>query len=529
MASNAAPIAPASPACLCTMISGVLPEPWKRCADEIHLRLDRGKIVLGASLQDEARSQFRQIGDFGDVEPDIFGQYGRQPGQDFVRLPPLPLEAGDVRLQKDGAAVREDGHLARRKCDLRKLLDFESEAFGDCLQEVAVSGGALGIQLEILDPPVFQNDQLDVLPAHIDDGIRALVVVQRGFGMRDGFDQGNVGADDVPQRVLGIPGGCRSQHLDPRALRFDLAAQLFEDLDRVLDRIAFGKLIGPGQDFAVQREKHGLGGGGSAVDADEASRGVSRVEFGRHERRRRIGLQKGLTSSSDPTSAGMPRPPLLRPSARPCVQILELRRSADTGRPPSLLLCRIPRRPARRSIPHPGALGSNLPGVLPSGICTPRSSHISAMLCCQASRMPGMKAFGTAQQQNVRKQRVAAGQHLQILEHEGFEQRSHQFFGRDSLLLQAVDIGFGKYAAFAGDRVQADSGIAQLAQVFERNPQLGADFVDDGAGAAGALVVHGRDFFDAAGLGIFSQDDDLWRPARRFRRRKRLRDRAAPP
>ena len=118
--------------------------------------------------------------------------------------------------------------------------------------------------------------------------------MQCGFRMGDRLDQRDIGADDIPQRILGVSGRCRAQHLDPGALSFDLAAQLLENLDRVLDRIALGKLIGPGQDLAFQGKEHGLGGCGAAVDSDEASRRISRIEFGRRERRRGIILQKCL-------------------------------------------------------------------------------------------------------------------------------------------------------------------------------------------------------------------------------------------
>ena len=44
------------------------------------------------------------------------------------------------------------------------------------------------------------------------------------------------------------------------------------------------------------------------------------------------------------------------------------------------------------------------------------------------------------------------------------------------------------------------SDVAHLAELFGGNAQLGVDLVDDGARAAGALVVHRRNFLLAAGV-----------------------------
>ena len=109
----------------------------------------------------------------------------------------------------------------------------------------------------------------------------------------------------------------------------------------------------------------------------------------------------------------------------------------------------------------------------------------------------------------MRTQRVSAGQHRQILQHDGVEQGSHQLIRRDALLLQAVDVGLGEDAALAGDGMQLDADVALVAQFCGGNLQLGVDLVDDGARAAGALVVHRRNFLLAAGVLVFLEDDDL--------------------
>ena len=139
------------------------------------------------------------------------------------------------------------------------------------LQEVAVAGRALRVQLEILHAPVLQNDELDVLAAHVADDVGVGIEVQRRLGVRHGFDHGRVGVQHVLQDVLGVAGGADAQNL--RAWRPALrpAARRFANMSmRVFDGIALGELVALHQDVLVLIEQHGLGGSGAAVDAHEA-------------------------------------------------------------------------------------------------------------------------------------------------------------------------------------------------------------------------------------------------------------------
>ena len=115
----------------------------------------------------------------------------------------------------------------------------------------------------------------------------------------------------------------------------------------------------------------------------------------------------------------------------------------------------------------------------------------------------------SAEQQDVRQQRVAAGEHRQVLPDDRVEQRRHQLIRRHAHLLQAVDVGLGEHAAFAGDRVDLDARVPHVGKLVARDLQLRVDLVDDGARPAGALVVHRRDLLLLARLGVFFEDDDL--------------------
>ena len=104
---------------------------------------------------------------------------------------------------------------------------------------------------------------------------------------------------------------------------------------------------------------------------------------------------------------------------------------------------------------------------------------------------------------------MTAGQDGEVLQHDGVEQRGHQLVGRNALFLQAVDVGLGEDATLAGHGMQLDANVALVAEVCCGNLQLGVDLVDDGAGTAGALVVHRRNLLLAAGVLVFLEDDDL--------------------
>ena len=87
--------------------------------------------------------------------------------------------------------------------------------------------------------------------------------------MGDGFDQRDIGVQDIFEDVFGISGGTDTQNFQRGAFALDLLPQLLKHLNPVLDRIAVGKLIGLAKDFAAGAQQDRLGGGGSAIDADK--------------------------------------------------------------------------------------------------------------------------------------------------------------------------------------------------------------------------------------------------------------------
>ena len=210
----------------------------------------------------------------------FLGSTLHRPGHDLFRLPSLALEIHDVALHEHRAAVAERREALGAEGRVGVLLHRHVEALRGGLQEVAVARRALRVQLEILHAAVLEDDDLDVLAAHVADDVHVVVEVQAGFGVRHGFHQRGIGAHHVLQNVLGVAGGADAQNLQLRALIANLAVELLQHLDGVFDRVALGKLVGLGQNAAlvVLGEQHGLGGGGAAIDADEAFHHFARLE-----------------------------------------------------------------------------------------------------------------------------------------------------------------------------------------------------------------------------------------------------------
>ena len=228
-------------------------EGVKAGAQKIHFRFDGGEIVLCAPLQNEACAQRRQAWHLGDIQKNIPRQHGRQAGQNFFRPPALALEVDDVGLQKHSAAVAEHRHGGGGESHIRIVLDRDAKSFRRGLQEIAVAGGALCVELEVFDAAILEDDELDVLSADIDDDVRIITEAQRRLGVRHGFNQGDVGRQHALQNVLGVAGRAHAEDFQMRALRFNLLAQILEEVDRVLDRVALGELVGFREHLAVLR------------------------------------------------------------------------------------------------------------------------------------------------------------------------------------------------------------------------------------------------------------------------------------
>ncbi len=251
----------------------LLGHPAESAGDEIHLALNRREVVLRTALQDERLAELGQVGNLRDVEPDVLGQDVAQPGHDLARRPALPLEIDDVRLHEHRAAVAEARHRLGAEGDVRELLNLETKGLCRALQEVAVARRALRVELEVLDLPVLEDDELDVLPADVDDHVGLGVKVHARLRVRDRLDEGDVGVQHVFEDVFGIAGRADAEHVQLAALIFDLLLQKGEDFHRVFDGVALGELIGFADDVLLHVEQDALGARTAAVETDECLHG----------------------------------------------------------------------------------------------------------------------------------------------------------------------------------------------------------------------------------------------------------------
>ena len=143
--------------------------------DEVHLGFHNSEVILRAALQDEARTEIGQVRDAGDIEENVLREDRGEPGKDLLGAPALALEVDDVGLHEDSAAVAEYRHRLSPEGLVGELLDGNPNIFRCRLEEVAVPGRTLRVQLEVFDAAVLQDDQFDVLAADVHDDMRIVV------------------------------------------------------------------------------------------------------------------------------------------------------------------------------------------------------------------------------------------------------------------------------------------------------------------------------------------------------------------
>src|SRR5215472_11431079 len=143
--------------------------------NKVHFSLHRRQVLLRPSLKHKTVSELGQVGNAGNIQENILGQYRGQARQDLFGLPALALEVYDVRLHEHGAAVAEHRHGLRGEGDVGVLINGNAQRLRGGLQEIAVAGRALRVELEVLDAAIFKDDQLDVLAADVHDHVRILV------------------------------------------------------------------------------------------------------------------------------------------------------------------------------------------------------------------------------------------------------------------------------------------------------------------------------------------------------------------
>src|SRR4029077_12455439 len=109
------------------------------------------------------------------VQEHVLGKHRRETRQDFLSPPALTLEIHDVRLHENRAAVPENWHGLSGERQIGVLFHGQPKSFCGRLQEIAVPRRALRVELKIFHAAVMENDDLYVLPAHVDDDVWILI------------------------------------------------------------------------------------------------------------------------------------------------------------------------------------------------------------------------------------------------------------------------------------------------------------------------------------------------------------------
>ena len=181
--------------------------------DEVDLSLDHGKVAMRPALQHETATGRTQVLKLAGINPHVERKHGSKPGHDFLGRPAFALLIDDVGLQEHAAAHGQARHRLRFEGAGGVFLERNSVALGHALQECAVAGRALRVQAEVGDRSLPQHHDLHVGAADVADHVCVREDMQSRFGVRDGFDHAEIGAEDAAQEILAVAG--ESERGDP--------------------------------------------------------------------------------------------------------------------------------------------------------------------------------------------------------------------------------------------------------------------------------------------------------------------------
>jgi hypothetical protein len=199
-----------------------------------------------------------------------------------------------------------------------------------------------------------------------------------------------------------------------------------------------------------------LGGGGTAIDAHEAFDHLAGMELGGHEFLGLVALLEFgelLLGLAEAAAALF----LFFLEAADVEIPLQVVGAAIDAHGIVFVLAKLDRAQGGVVLGVFGNQDQRLRGPHPRAAEVLRSSQTLGDVRFPAVAHAADVGVGAAEEQNLGTQGIAAGQHGEVLLHDGFKEGSHQFVAGHAALLQAVDVGFGEDAALAGHRVQLDA------------------------------------------------------------------------
>ena len=115
----------------------------------------------------------------------------------------------------------------------------------------------------------------------------------------------------------------------------------------------------------------------------------------------------------------------------------------------------------------------------------------------------------SAEQDDAVLQRVATRKHGEVLHHDGIGERAEDLARGDAGFDEVDDVGLGKDTTLRGDGMQLGVVPGHAADVTRIEAEFDEAFVDGGAGAGGAFVIHRGDGAFGAVFAAGFVDDDL--------------------
>jgi len=282
----AAPMAPITAVGM-TRISGVFPAERKlACRKSTSAFTARDCSVC--LLKDKPRAQCGQVWHLGDMQKTFLGSTVANPASIFFRPPPLALKVDDVSLQKHCASIAENRHCIGVEGSLGIVLDGNAQPLGRGLKKVPVAGRALRVQFEVLDAPIAENDELDILAANVHDHMRVLEECMADSVWATVSTQSHVCLQHPLQDVLGITPSCRRRERSKSHPEIPPADGDWRRSQLCPEWISVRELIGFSQNVALFRQEYGLGGCGTAIETDEGPHSLAGMEGHGNKARPRV-------------------------------------------------------------------------------------------------------------------------------------------------------------------------------------------------------------------------------------------------
>ena len=378
----------------------------------------------------------------------------------------LLLRLLDAGVHEDGAAAAQvNGGLCGHG-DLREVLDAHVHGLGKALDERAAARGAGLVEHDVLDDAVTHLEALHVLAANVENELDAGDKGLRATKVGDGLDLAGVRAQGLNEDALAVAG---SGHVTDGAALGHGVVDAVHDVARGAQDVAVVVAVPGVEKLAVLAHHGALHGGGAGVDANEDAATVAgKVALG-HDL-----LVVALLEFLVVPPGGEERLETLDLGALDVLELLE--RADDLGEGHALLglssQCGAGRHEEVR-------VGGDHAVLL---VEVERDVEATAQL--------GEVLQGATEEGHVALDGVAARQARDGLRDHSLEDGGRDVLGTGTLVEKRLDVGLGKDAAAAGDRVNLGGALGKLVQAHGIGLEQDCHLVDEGARAACAGAVH---------------------------------------